>query len=101
MAAARKLAVIAWHVLSKDEDYAWVHPALTQRKYRDLELKAGIPSARGRRGQGYAYNQKSVRDQELAMTVHAERTYARFVSRWQPQGPKHAKPSVKRNATAS
>jgi len=66
VATARKLAVIIWHILSKDEDYTWNRPALLQWKLRKLELKAGHPSRRGGRqkGSAAAYSNKSVRDSE-------------------------------------
>lgn len=41
VACARKLAAIAWHMLSKGEDYRFESEALSQRKLRDLQLKAG------------------------------------------------------------
>ena len=28
MAVARKLAVLCWHMLTKEEDYLWARPAL-------------------------------------------------------------------------
>lgn len=40
-ATARKLAVLAWHLLSKDEDYRYSAPTITQRKLRNLQRKAG------------------------------------------------------------
>ena len=45
VATARKLAVVVWHMLTKDEDFTWSRPALLQWKLRKLELKAGHPSA--------------------------------------------------------
>ena len=39
-ATARKLAVLAWHLLSKDEDYRYGAPTITQRKLRTLQRKA-------------------------------------------------------------
>jgi transposase len=47
VATARKLAVVVWHMLTKDEDFTWSRPALLQWKLRKLELKAGHPSRRG------------------------------------------------------
>jgi len=47
VATARKLANLIWHILSKEEDYAWTRPALMQWKIRELELKAGSISRRG------------------------------------------------------
>jgi transposase len=40
-ATARKLAVLAWHLLTKDEDYRYTAPTITQRKLRALQRKAG------------------------------------------------------------
>jgi transposase len=40
-ATARKLAVLAWHLLSKGEDYRYGAPTITQRKLRTLQRKAG------------------------------------------------------------
>ncbi|MCA1697885.1 MAG: transposase, partial [Actinobacteria bacterium] len=40
-ATARKLVVLAWHLLSKDEDYRYGAPTITQRKLRALQRKAG------------------------------------------------------------
>jgi transposase len=41
VAVARKLAVIASHMLSRDEDYAFARPSLTREKLRRLELMTG------------------------------------------------------------
>jgi transposase len=43
VAVARKLVVICWHLLSKDQDYAFARPSLTRQKTRRLELLAGAP----------------------------------------------------------
>jgi transposase len=40
-ATARKLAVLAWHLLSGDEDYRYGAPTITQRKLRKLQRQAG------------------------------------------------------------
>jgi transposase len=39
-ATARKLTVLAWHMLSKDEDYRYAAPTVTQRKLRRLQRSA-------------------------------------------------------------
>jgi hypothetical protein len=89
VAAARKLAIIAWHVLSKDEDYDWVRPALTQRKIRALELQSGRKSEKGgRRGRAHEYNLPAVRAQESVVAEQAERAYERFVANWKTRGSK-------------
>jgi transposase len=85
VATARKLAVIIWHVLAGNEDYAWNRPALTAAKRRALELQAGWPAKRGQKGEAAAYSLKQVRDQERALAEQAERAYVRFVGRWRAQ----------------
>ena len=80
MAVARKLTVLCWHVLTKEQDYLWARPALIANKNRAMELQAGRPQQKGnRRGSAYAYNVKALRDQELELAKRAERNYARFV----------------------
>ena len=49
VAVARKLAVIVWHMLTKDEDYAGSRPALHAKKLRDLELHSSLPARQGQR----------------------------------------------------
>ena len=40
VATARKIAVLAWHLLTKEEDYAFARPALVAMKERQMQLKA-------------------------------------------------------------
>jgi len=90
VATARKLAVIVWHMLTKDEDYTWIRPALLDWKLRKLELTAGYPSRRGGKAKGSAadYSNKSVRDSERETIGNAEEVYRRFVATWKQQSPK-------------
>jgi transposase len=88
VATARKLAVLAWHLLRRQEDYAWVRPALHAKKIRDLELRAGHPARRGQRGAAYAYNLTTVRQRERRRVEQAEKAYGRLVRGWNPGGPK-------------
>jgi transposase len=46
VAVARKLVVLFWHLLTKDEDYAFGRPLLTRKKLRQLELRAGAERRR-------------------------------------------------------
>jgi hypothetical protein len=46
-ATARKIAVLAWHLLTKDENYAWARPALLANKIRKVELLADQPVTKG------------------------------------------------------
>ena len=89
VATARKLAVLIWHLLTKEEDYAWARPALVEAKRRQLELMAGRPSRRGGKpGPARDYSIKAIRERERAWVEQAESAYARFVAAWseRPQG---------------
>ena len=91
VALARKLTVLCWHLLTKEEDYLWARPALVAKKARDMELQAGRPQKKGnRRGAAYAYNVKALRQQERQLAEQAEKTYERFVERWKARPPKDA-----------
>jgi transposase len=84
VATARKIAVLAWHLITKDENYAWARPALLNAKLRKVELLAGQPAAKGRRpGRAHAYNNRAAREQESAWLEQAEQAYTRFVANWQ------------------
>jgi transposase len=84
VATARKITVIVWHLLSKNEDYAFGRPALLQAKIRQMEIKAGLPTKRGGNKPGRArdYSIKALREQERALVAQAEAAYSRFVAAW-------------------
>jgi hypothetical protein len=65
VATARKLAVLVWHVLTKEQGHAPV---------------------RGQRGSAYDYNIKG--DQERRRVQQAEKVYERFVAGWNRRGPR-------------
>jgi transposase len=88
VATARKLAVLAWRLLTRGEDYAWARPALQARKLRRLELRAGSPALRGLRGVAYDYNIRGARERERRPAEQAEAAYRRLTDRWGPQGPR-------------
>ncbi len=85
VATARKLVVLAWHLLAREQDYAFVRPSLVAKKWRALELQAGHPPRRGERGAAYAYYLKPLRDQEREIGVQAERAYTLLTQHWQPR----------------
>ena len=87
VATARKLAVLCWHLVIKGEDYAFARPSLTEKKLRQLELRAGMPSHRGRKGKSSAYNLKEVRRRERELAEQAERSYRQLVADWQANAP--------------
>ncbi|WP_352923355.1 IS110 family transposase [Mesorhizobium sp. M1182] len=82
VATARKLAMIIWHMLSKDTDYIWARPALLARKVRSVELRAGLPTSHARRGTAFDYNIPAKRAQERSRVEKAEAAYAAATSRW-------------------
>src|SRR5215218_1038057 len=89
MAVARKLAVICWHLLTKETDYLWQRPALVAHKVRAMDLQAGQPMRKGNmRGPAYAYNVKELRDREIDVARQAERAYEHAVRNWQPTRPR-------------
>jgi transposase len=88
VAVARKLAVLCWHLLTKNEDYHWARPALVANKIRTMELQSGQPARKGnQRGTTYAYNVKELRDREIDVARQAERAYEQFVSQRQRGNP--------------
>ena len=88
VATARKLAVIVWHVLSRQEDYVFARPSLVARKRRSTELRAGRPQQRGRRGIAGRYNTPVTRSEERSRLEQAEQAYERVVTGWRASGPR-------------
>ncbi|WP_292517912.1 IS110 family transposase [Mesorhizobium sp.] len=82
VATARKLAKIIWHMLSKNADYIWARPALLARKFRSVELRAGLPTSHARRGTAFDYNIPAKRAEEQSRVEKAEAAYAAETSRW-------------------
>jgi transposase len=88
VATARKMTVLCWHLINRDEDYAFARPSLTAHKRRKLELAAGDTSRRGPvRGATHDYHIKPLRDRERALVEAAERAYEVTVAHWQPRKP--------------
>lgn len=91
VATARKITVLAWRLLTRGEDYAWVRPALQARKLRCLELRAGRPRRHGQRGAAYDYNIKEVRQRDRQAAEGAETAYAKLTQGWRQSGPKKSR----------
>ncbi|WP_375791006.1 IS110 family transposase [Bradyrhizobium sp. vgs-9] len=95
VATARKLAMIIWHMLTKSTDYIWTRPALLARKFRSIELRAGLPTSHAKRGSAYDYNIPAKRAEERARVESAEKEYTRFTSRWRAKPrSRHSKASA-------
>lgn len=82
VAAARKLACLFWCLLTREEDYAYQQPSLTQKKPRALEIRAGAPTLKGTQTGVWATRQK-LREAERELSSQAELAYKRTVSEWQ------------------
>lgn len=82
VAVARKLVVIAWHMLVRGEDYAFVRPSLVREKIRRLELLLGADRHRGQRTGVFAQHAQHRLEKELA--AQAETAYERLVRDWVP-----------------
>lgn len=95
VATARKLAMIIWHMLIKEADYIWVRPALMAKKFRSVELRAGLPANHAKRGSAYDYNIMSKRTEECQRVEAAEVAYANFTEHWR----KRLKPKPVENPT--
>jgi transposase len=85
-ATARKLVVLFWHLLTRDEDYAFARPAMTRNKIRKLELLAGARPQKGRHGIAGGKS-KAVFDAERELSRQAEAAYRRLVTDWKATGP--------------
>jgi transposase len=87
VATARKLAVLIWHVLSRECEYAYARPAFTAMKLRKVALKAGAPRAYGKAGPSHDYWIKEIRRREASYIECAEQAYVRMVAAWKEKLP--------------
>jgi transposase len=86
VATARKLSVLFWHLLTREQDYAFERPSLTRRKLRGLELKA--KDARRSWPSGHALSTQQDREREIEFARQVETAYSRLIEDWQPRAPK-------------
>jgi transposase len=84
VAVARKLAVIAWHMLSRGEDYAFARPSLTREKIRKLELAIGAERRKGKRNPVRIFATPAQHRLEKELAAQAEIAYRRLAQDWQP-----------------
>jgi transposase len=71
VAVARKLTVLAWHLLTHGTDYRWAPPSLGSRKRCRIERQAGRPGSGG--------PTSSMSDQERHVLLQAEQAYRTLV----------------------
>jgi hypothetical protein len=73
-------------------------PSLVAHKQRKLELRAGAPAARGRKGATANYSLTAIRAAEREMTAQAETAYRTMVANWQPARPASRSAATKASA---
>ena len=88
VATARKLGVLFWHLLTREEDYAFGRPSLTRRKLRALELKTQEGWRRGRYSGPRVNESRKEREREAEFAEQMESAYRRLVQDWQPKPKK-------------
>jgi transposase len=93
VACARKLAVLFWCLLTREQDYAHQQPSLTAKKLRLLEIRAGAPTLKGTNSGLFAPRQR-MREAERELAEQAESSYKRTVADWQAAAAKKAGASV-------
>ena len=94
VAAARKLVVLFWCMLTRGQDYAHPQPSLTAQKLRRLELAAGAPVRKGKPSGVWVTHQK-MRHAEKQLAMQAQASYERMVRDWKATSPtKHVGASV-------
>jgi transposase len=84
VAVARKLVVIAWHMLTRGEDYAFARPSLVREKLRKLELLTGAERRKGKCNPVRVFATKEQHQLEKDLARQAEIAYRRLVRDWQP-----------------
>jgi transposase len=84
VAVARKLVVIAWHMLSRGEDYAFTRPSLAREKIRRAELFTGADRRQGHRNPVRVFATAEQHRLETELAAQAETAYQRLVHDWQP-----------------
>ena len=72
VAVARKLACLAWQLLTKEQDYAFAQPSRMRAKLRRVELNAGAPPLQTRHGGQRISATATERQAERELTQQAE-----------------------------
>jgi transposase len=87
VAVARKLAILCWQLLTKQQDYAYQRLSHVARKLRTLELKAGAAGQKGKPLNSHAGIATDRTAQERLVTEQAEHAYRRLVADWKASAP--------------
>jgi transposase len=87
VAVARKLAMLCWQLLTRDQDYAFQRPTLVARKLRALELRAGAPHHDTPSTRPGTAKHRAAHERQLA--EQAEVAYRRLIADWKATAPKN------------
>lgn len=90
VAVARKLACLAWQLLTDQDDYAFAQPSLVRAKLRRIELAAGMPPLPTRHAGRRIKATASEREAERETVTRAEAAYRRLIADWKATGPTRA-----------
>lgn len=83
VATAAKMAKLLWHLLIREQDYAYTLPTALAKKIRTIELQAGREPRRGGDGRPVAVNREQRRIIERQIAQHAQAAYERTITDWQ------------------
>ena len=83
VAVARKLAVLFWCMLTREEDYAHQQPSLTAKKLRLLEIRAGAPTTARASRPGSGPPGEGMRQAERSSPSRPRPPTERSVADWQ------------------
>jgi len=98
-ATARKLTVLFWHLLTREEDYAFARPSMTRQKLRALELATGAKPQRGRQHADGPLRNPKIRGAERRVSEQGEIAYHRLTANWQPKPKKKGAGATKERAS--
>jgi transposase len=90
VAVARKMTVLFWHLLTREEDHAYQMPLVTNKKLRKVELAAGAPP-RHSDGNLAGPNREERRKLERQSAQAAQAAYERNVADWHHQQQQQGK----------
>ena len=86
VAVARKLTVLCWHMLTKEEDYAFARASLVRKKMRKLERAAGAAKLATRHGGSRISASAGEREAEQQLARQSEHAYRRLIADWKASG---------------
>jgi transposase len=87
VAVARKIACLAWQLLTKEEDYAFSRPSRVRAKLREAERLSGAPLLPTRHGGRRISASPAERQAEEELVARGEAAYRRLIADWKASGP--------------